>query len=349
MSEHIQQEAGNFDAIVSNVDKWFMEPLLAGMFDDIREQNKLLIDSPKNQAEINGIIYDIESRWSELEYASCELTGCARFPDIWHFDPTEIRHDSDRVPIKEYSCKDENLYLNGVFPVETGESAEDENDSVLYKLQVAFIKEDIDIEGKQFLLRGRCDVDQIEKLELHTIMSTPRAVAILESLQPKLLEKINKALLEGDPGMTNTERLMRLTGLSLKPDDVDDYDNMELVMRALSAYTAANVEIDVIVPHKLSTVGSLWVTYDNAVPQPAQMMSDQALFIAAEITWEQSPVDGEDCLIPHLLGRMCEPDAEKPMSKLIVPLESISNLQSIRHEFFANKNDTVHSELEYNI
>lgn len=343
MSEAIRKY-DDFDYLVRSLEQWHIDPMLERVFKSMREYNELLTDSPQNQAEITAIMQDIDNQWSGLLGAECRLSGYASFPDIWSIDAEEdARIDGARVYRPETTFHDDSLvYFNGAVPVPVGDTGESEDDKALYRLDLCFKKLDTDIEGDTVTLSGSCNLDQLVSLEFEEFMSVERSISIIETLQPALIEDIDDIMFNSG---TDIERIIKMRGLSFDPESIGDAGETTLLQKALRVYTNNTLSIDAQVPHGLSIDGDLWLIQDNE-PKIATTQSD-FLSLIDSISWGTSPTKGNDHMVPLLTARLYQP--YKSLDDMIVhiPIDSISRIESIRHQFYSGSAVNDSQEPDY--
>lgn len=320
---HMSEQYGYETQLFETLETTHMEPLIRGVFDEIRVYNELLVNQPLNRDEINSIINELDTKWSTLIDSTAVFSGRASFPNPSHDNQFEEDYYDEETftfgGVISHSDHERNLFI-------------EENEPRYYDLRVHLEREVVGPDGEVARLVGGAKVDEVVALEIENIMSFERARYILEDNCPELLDDIDIAL-SADASDEGSAAL-GLAACSYDPI-IHDEHTREQVKEALNCYTAALITFDARVGYHLAVDGHAWLMNEVTGVAQLAMLEGVSLAVVERILWCENPEKDVNNLVPSLASRLHREEINDTSDLLFIPFASIDALSSLRYQYYS--------------
>ncbi len=311
-----------------NLEAIILDPEIQRVFDLISEYNQLLQSQPISKEEFETIVREVDVGWAHLIGHEAVFTGRAMFP-LEHETPIESYYESQGVK------------FNGVIAqiLPTDESSEQEE--YFCQLKLSLFTEVITKQAERLVMHGTADVSDVVELEVSGHMSVERARRLLECYYPDIIDDIDVAVCNSiTPDAASIVMNLKDHDWSLGSlQDAIDGTEIARVKRAFEVYMGNLFKFDSVVGYAIVIEGATWLKKGNNYIGAS--VSAKAIATDTSLQLEDGPEDESALTMrPHLCAKLHSEDEEIGALGVLVPVDSLKSIESIRSRYFERINSS---------
>jgi hypothetical protein len=317
------------DLSINLLDQVMDDPHIRVIMDKAKAYNNLLSSQKVTEDEVSEIISELDTDWEPFINKVATITANMRFAGDGTAPFTEMYYDHEAIS---------NGFIPARLDADMTDNDEDTPDGTQithpYEIRLQFHYEKINADAERVFSYGSAALDDIYKLEFDEVMTVERARAWLSYYYAEVIDEIDVALLNS--ATDECEMVMMLSesmyDLSMTGSLRDDDD--EKTKEALNMYTDSLFVFDQEMPYQISVDGRIWVVDDDERILRPGKVEGTTFTQVKRMVWDNSPGDEDFQLSPHIELVTITNDKDEPGGHLIVPLSSVTNLQSLRRMHF---------------
>lgn len=311
-----------------NLEAAILDPEIQRVFDVISQYNQLLLSQPMTKNELEAIVREVDAGWAHLIGQEAVFTGRATFP-LENEEPIESYYESQQIK------------FNGAIAQVLNVDESSDQEKYLCQLTLSIFTEVITNEAERVVVHGTAGVVDTVELEVPGHMSTERARRLLECYYPDIIDDIDVAVCNS--GTHDAASIvMNLKDHDWSLDDLQggmDTAEIPRIKRAFEVYMGSLFQFDSAIGYTVAIEGATWLEKGNGYI--AASVGAEAIATEVSLRLEDGPQDESMLTMrPHLYARLHSEDEMNGTFCVLVPVDSLQSIESIRHRYFQQINSS---------